>query len=233
MKYTNVTNPYLTIDKADNCEFTQNYKENIYYRRLSSGQVYESNQNGQINCYDVINSTFYKLGGKYGQYSLSGDSYSKCIFVDSNISYSGIDVIDKCVFYGNNNYWDSDKDGGTSSLVVANRDDSFDVNRIFTNKETGNLYVSITQHNYFRPAWNVADKSGIDLYNRFAEKLGGGIVSFDNKDEFDYITGNVDTNKYICGTKKTEKLINITIMIIQNFLRIFLLQMKTIHHMGI
>lgn len=205
LKYTNVTNPYLTIDKADNCEFTQNYKDDIRYRFLRNGQIDWYYDGGKINCGNVTNSTFYKMGGarnSYSLYSLYGDSYSKCIFVDSYINYSEIGSIDKCVFYGNNNYWDNKDEGGTSSLVVKNKDDSFSVNKIFTNKETGHSYIDVTQ--------NSVDKSCIDVYDRFAGKMGGGIVSFDNKDEFDYISGRLDTG-YISGTKKdrdTDKYYN-------------------------
>ena len=214
LKYTNVTNPYLTIDKADNCEFTQNYKDEFYCRGLSGGQVYKGISGGRISSESVTNSTFYKLGSNnnssINRFEVYGNTYSKCIFVDSNIDYSKINIIDKCVFYGNNNYWDNKKEGGTSSLVVKNEDDSFSVNKIFTNKETGHSYIDVIQNSGGSGYWNSVDKSRIDVYDRFAGKMGGGIVSFDNKDEFDYISGRLDT-RYISGTKKdrdTDKYYN-------------------------
>lgn len=210
LKYTNVTNPYLTIDKADNCEFTQNYKDYIYYRYLSSGQVKSSYSPGEFNIEKVTNSSFYKLGSpqqdnSYYRYRLKGVTYSNCIFVDSWIDYSEIDVIDKCVFYGNNNYWDSRDEGGTSSLVMKNEEYSFDVNQIFTNKETGHSYLSITQNNNKQCKWKDKDKAGTGIYNRFAKKLGGSIVSFDNKSEFEYVTDKIDKDNYICGTEKNRE----------------------------
>lgn len=205
LKYTNVTNPYLTIDKADNCEFTQNYKENIFYRGITALNTIESSQKvGRTQIMTSTNCTFYKLGGekKGDNYELCGELYNRCIFIDSGINYSDIKIVKNCVFYGNNNRLDNK--GSTSVWnIKTNPDASFTVDRIFTNKETGHAYLNITRNiDGYYASWNDVDKSFIDVYDRFAGKMGGGIVSFDNKDEFDYISGKLDDNGYICGTKK-------------------------------
>ncbi len=192
LKYTNVTNPYLTIDKADNCEFMQNYEGSIYYRILSGGQLITAYDSGVCNINNATNCSFYKLGralkGEMYQFKLTGKIYSKCIFVDNNINYSKITAINNCVFYGNN------INGISSSLTVKDYLVTFDVENIFTRQDTGQTYLKIRRGN--------AREEVIDICDRFAKKLGGNLIAFDDKAEYDFINEKLAGAGYVSGTKR-------------------------------
>ena len=197
MKYTNVVNPYLTIDKAENCEFTQNYNKPIAYRYLSSGIVKEGSAVGISNIENVLYCAFYKLGhyGTYpnNAYELKGNSYNACIFVDSRIKYSAIREISNCIFYGNN------VESGNSELQASKlNSDDITVDDIWVCNEKGKLYFTIKNGgSYIRELG-----ASFNLYDRFAKELGGEILSINDNEEWTYITNKL-SESIIYGYKES------------------------------
>lgn len=197
MEYTNVTNPYLTIDEASNCEFTQTYKDDIYYRYLDSGTVRWNSTFGYIEATKVQDSVFYKLGGRwdydYNKFWIYKGEYERCIFVDSNILFHEAGSYSNCVFYGNNNYWDSDSDGdeagSTSSVGLSDNVGEATVYENFKNTDTGSTYITMT---------GFADQKSAE---HFAQLLGGELASFQTAEELNYVLENLEGNyeSYCCG----------------------------------
>ena len=191
LEYTNVVNPYLTIDEAKNCEFTQNYKDYISYRELDNGQVKErygySDSKGKLKATSVVSCSFYKLGGtgqeSYRAFFLEQGNYRNCIFVDSFIQYT-VNNMEGCVFYGNNNYWDSQTKGGTSSFTLKNIDNTLTIQDIFKNTETGVTYIALT------------GTTNHDAAERFAKTLGGHVASFSSPEEFEYVMSRLSNSGY-------------------------------------
>lgn len=195
LEYTNVVNPYLTIDEAKNCEFTQNYKDYIYHRVLEDGQVKEHytyhTSKGKIVSDSVIECSFYKLGG-YQQYTdrafeLYKGNYQNCIFVDSFIYYA-VNSMEGCVFYGNNNYCDSETKGGTSSFSVTSVDNKLAIKAVFKNTETGRTYMALT------------GTANVAAAERFARLLGGKLACFENAEELNYVLNNLPTKNIYYNT---------------------------------
>ncbi|MBQ3612333.1 MAG: S8 family serine peptidase [Firmicutes bacterium] len=213
MKYTNVVNPYLYIDYAENCEFTQNYKEYLMFRSLSNGTVETQWLHGAAEIKNAKECAFYKLGGsdKYAHYEVNGNTYERCIFVDCMIRYHQMSMVD-CVFYGNNNYWDNKQAGGTSTFNINKIEDQLEIEKVFTNKETGTNYITIRNSTNTSKEdgskWSShikdIDKSYIKSYARFAEKLGGNIVALNSLEEYNFIYNNLDlgSDVYQCGIIK-------------------------------
>lgn len=172
MEHTNVTNPYLTITEAKNCTFTQNYKEDLSYRYLSSGQVRTSTTSGRIDIENALESVFYKLGGNWNRAYIYG-KYNKCIFVDSAINYQASKMTG-CVFYGNNNLW-SDGNGQTSSMNLGYTGNTCAVSNIFRNAETGTTYIAIS---------GPADE---EVAAHLAKRLGGNLIGFESESELVYV----------------------------------------------
>jgi len=188
MEYTNVVNPVLTIDEAENCEFTQNYKANIQYRSLNSGKVSERNDGGTSSIHTMKNCAFYKIGPSSTgyTYSLSGSRAERCIFVDSNISFSTDTIFDGCVFYGNNNYWDSTNKGNTSILNSKNLNNTLSMVDHVVNEKDGTTYVLLQ---YSGPEYIYSQNLNIyiDIVNQFAKSLGGGLLSINSVEEFNLV----------------------------------------------
>ncbi len=187
MKHTNVVNPYISIDYAENCTFTQNYKEYIGYRDLYEGKIHDVASFGQIRGDVVKNSSFYKIGSAVGTnslpYYLYGGTYEGNIFVDSCIEYSGVTTIHNCVFYGNNNY-NGDEEGGASNLTINVEDSSFTVKEIFTKEDVGTTYIMCEPS---QGLWDERIEKIFPIYDRFAEALSGNVIAFETEEEVNYI----------------------------------------------
>ncbi len=141
LNYTNVVNPYISIDAANNCEFSQKFeRELIWYRILSSGKVRNSCGQGKISMVDAKNCAFYKLGASSGWdgWYIYG-TYYECIFVDSVIQGSS-SQFNNCVFYGNNNYAETNG-GSVSSLCAQKGNDELTISDSLYDYENGVLYM--------------------------------------------------------------------------------------------
>lgn len=197
LNYTNITNPYITVDKAVNCEFTQNYKGTIFRRYLDGGKVETASNAGQCQITEAVNCSFYKVGSdrSYYPFLINGNLYDGCIFVDSNIEYDSSCKYKNCVFYGNNNY-NGESSGGTSSLVISsNGYSTIAVDKIFRNNETGTTYVILDMptlgyvscsesKNYY--------ENTVEPLRNFARCLEGSYVIFDTQKEFNYISSMIN-----------------------------------------
>ena len=190
LSYTDVVNPYLDITTAENCEFSQNYRaEDIYYRRLSSGQISYSSQSGKLSAELAQNCAFYKLGGSrnFTAFDVFANCDS-CIFVDSavDLSYynntSGAVHYTNCVFLGNNNYL-GENYGATSnySLSEQMKLDLY-ISNIAQDASTGATYVKLyreTAGGNYRPFT-------LEQARRLAAYLGGEVT--DGDDSRSYFT---------------------------------------------
>lgn len=197
MEYTKVTNPYLhDIDTISNCEFVQNFPRQLYGgRNLDGGKVMESSDHGEVYADNIEDSSFYQLGSQYNnsynQFQLSG-MFNRCIFVDSGINFYGGSLKTKytnCVFYGNNNRYDSKKDssdpddsysGATSSLTLPVGMSELAVEEIAYRQETGTTYVAFKRN----------DTSGDNdiILDHFFEYAGLKRAVPDDKEEADYLS---------------------------------------------
>ncbi len=210
MKYTNIVNPYITIDCAENCEFTQTYKNYIYFRELYNGKVETRTYGeGRATIINAKDCAFYKLGGFYydNKFYVQGSKYDGCIFVDSNISYS-VNTITNCVFYGNNNYWDNLNEGGSSSLTARQMGESLTVCDIIVDKQTGSAYIGVQ----FDDEWIQLDsvESYIDMVDKFASGIGGQVLSLNNSRELEFLSPIIQTDYMYAFSedKETRKLYN-------------------------
>ena len=156
--YTDVVNPYICryngnyigITYAGNCEFSQNYKEGLYYRYLSDGTVDSSSSGGYIVAETLKNCSFYKLGG----YNSSDVLYVNapcdgCIFVDSAVKLNERYEYTNCVFYGNNNYLG--ESSGYVSSYIHSPTLSVSPYDVYKDPDTGSTYLFFRDYNYTCP----------------------------------------------------------------------------------
>lgn len=208
LNYTNITNPYITVDKAINCEFTQNYKSRIYYRALNNGIVEDKYWTmGSCTITQAVNCSFYKMGasGSYDQHSIGGDQYDGCIFVDSNIEFSRDCEYKNCVFYGNNNF-NGEESGGVSSLTIEGEPlDISEVTNIFRNDDTGTTYVVIHINQVIHRSSSMQTyRKYVQTLKKFASLLGGNYVVFDSMDEYDYVASKLGEKTIFDITKDKQ-----------------------------
>ncbi len=208
MDYTNITNPYLTIDRAENCTFTQNYSNSyIYYRWLNGGNIINSMSNGEISINDAKYCAFYKLGN----YRLSQGKYSSCIFVDSAVDLNNSCKFINCVFYGNNTKADGSTDGNVSSLHVYQNDISFTGKTIVYDDINDKYYISLNDD------FNRSSREGISnnyapqrisTYDFFAKQMGGAIATINTNEEYSFIKTKLqmenENSDYWCGIHKSD-----------------------------
>lgn len=210
MDYTNVANPYLTIERANNCVFRQIYANmSIAYRYLSDGTVRSSSGYGNIGVENASECVFYKLSG----FSAEG-LYDKCAFIDSRLSLYGESVYTNCVFYGNNDIADGSDRGKSSSYTLSLENSNFSVKSMFYHAETDRFYITSDHNindNYSRSYFSSSWASGCFAdYDRFAGMMGGSMACINSGEEYSYVIGNLNSGTdYWLGTYKTnESVIN-------------------------
>ena len=214
MYHTKVTNPYLDITCAENCEFTQNYRSCAYhYRKLSSNIVQTYSDPTQVYIDQARDCAFYKLGGRYypGSTGWSGSivgdmkgRFDGCIFVDcaldfvrASSDYAG-NQYQNCVFYGNNTYLGMDKGNvSTMTLSGANSFFNYEDTQIVVNEETGTTYIAL------RAADSMYGKD-FPTVRAFAEYLGGTLVCINSQEELEFLRTNLstDNHNYAIGLHK-------------------------------
>ena len=215
--YTDVVNPYICryngnyigITYAGNCEFSQNYKEGLYYRYLSDGTVDSSSSGGYIVAETLKNCSFYKLGG----YNSSDVLYVNapcdgCIFVDSAVKLNERYEYTNCVFYGNNNYL-GESSGYVSSYTTSGISQPT-VAQILTDPSTNATYVALQ--------WG--QLRATEMMSRLAQYLGGELCCMETPEEQAFLqtnlknsTSSTDRNgktvyfdicRYLCGLREDE-----------------------------
>lgn len=183
---TKIVNPYISADKANGCEFRQNYKGKLLYRKLSGSAVQTYEEIGMTSFTNVSDSVFYKLGGTYsGSYSgfnVKGSNYYRCIFIDSNIYY-GMTYAENCIFYGNNNYW-GESSGAASTFVLTGSINSINVSYVCRDKNSGKTYMTIN---------GLSDSI---VRDRFFEFVGIDFASFETPSAFDLAVENLKNYDY-------------------------------------
>ena len=215
--YTDVVNPYICryngnyigITYAGNCEFSQNYKEGLYYRYLSDGTVDSSSSGGYIVAETLKNCSFYKLGG----YNSSDVLYVNapcdgCIFVDSAVKLNERYEYTNCVFYGNNNYL-GESSGYVSSYTTSGISQPT-VTQILTDPSTNATYVALQWRQIRVP----------EMMSRLAQYLGGELCCVETPEEQAFLQTNLknsisstdyngktvyyDICRYLCGLREDE-----------------------------
>ena len=179
-------NTYNGFTKAENCEFNVNYKDALYYRYLSSGQVQTSYRKQCICGGYAKNCAFYKIGGSEGSFNASQvniDSMEGCIFVDSNIDFSENATYKNCVFYGYNNYWDSTTEGGTSSMEPMKSYCYDSVYETVRDETTGKIYMQVEIDGY-DDSYLV---NTLGMIKVLAEYIGGHLVYIETEEELEFL----------------------------------------------
>lgn len=183
--YTDVVNPYLyektnyiggyDITSAENCEFSQNYREEWFlYRVLSNGQVSTAYSDGYLKADSVKNCAFYKLGNGSG-FNIDA-SCDGCIFVDSAVKLDNYSDYTDCVFYGNNDYLSEDN-GRVSSYTAYGIKKLF-IQRVITNPATGTSYAAV-------------DCGSSKVAARLAEYMNGQLCRAETEEEMTFLRENM------------------------------------------
>ena len=186
--YTDVVNPYLyektnyiggyDITSAENCEFSQNYREAWYlYRVLSNGQVSTNYSEGYLKADSVKNCAFYKLGNGSG-FNIDA-SCDGCIFVDSAVKLDNYSDYTDCVFYGNNNYL-GESSGYVSSYTAYGIEKLF-TQRVITDPATGTSYAAV-------------DCGSSKVAARLAEYMGGQLCRAETEEEMAFLRENMSNS---------------------------------------
>lgn len=186
--YTDVVNPYLyektnyiggyDITSAENCEFSQNYREAWYlYRVLSNGQVSTNYSEGYLKADSVKNCAFYKLGNGSG-FNIDA-SCDGCIFVDSAVKLNNYRDYTNCAFYGNNDYLSEDN-GRVSSYTAYGIEKLF-IQRVITNPATGTSYATV-------------DCGSSKVAARLAEYMNGQLCRAETEEEMAFLRENISNS---------------------------------------
>ena len=133
MEYTDVINPELLIESAENCKFTQNHRnELLYTRKFNNATISDTYYASKIKISLAKDCSFELLGNDIN-WSYIGGTYDGCIFSECSLADTYESawpvVYTNCVFYGNNNYLGED-DGTTFSHVIKTKDQDFCGNAI-------------------------------------------------------------------------------------------------------
>lgn len=195
-EYDDWQSGYITY--AENCEFTQNYRNQYFnYRYLSGSQVSTNSRRPYMNVTLAKDCAFYRYGSSYAE--LYGH-YEGCIFVDCALEFNDNNsyiTYDSCVFYGNNNYL-GESYGGISSLTMPSLS-SVTFEDAVTDPATGKVYLRVE---YSNAPWN-------GIMERFAEYLGGTLACINSKAEREFLRKN-DMHYGTIGLKRdpvTDQLI--------------------------
>lgn len=187
LRYTDVVNGYFYdndqpqssrwrgIRYAFGCEFSRNYNyrdTNIFYRHFNGTAVETWPSSLGLQIENAESCVFYKLGfsderGNYYPDVFYG-TLCNSIFIDSGIKLSAVNECTGCVFYGNNSYV-ANPFGAVSSYTMSNVVGStLSIEQVRYDPKTGNTTLQIYTGNYTE-----------FIMRRFAEMLGGILVSFD------------------------------------------------------
>lgn len=186
--YTDVVNPYLyektnyiggyDITSAENCEFSQNYREAWFlYRVLSNGQVSTAYSEGYLKADSVKNCAFYKLGNGSG-FNIDA-SCDGCIFVDSAVKLNHYRDYTNCAFYGNNDYLS--EDNGCVSSYTAYGIEKLFIQRVITNPATGTSYAAV-------------DCGSSKVAARLAEYMNGQLCRAETEEEMAFLRENMSNS---------------------------------------
>ena len=184
LEYTDVINPYLICEYGSSyalgCHFSQNYlNSTIYYRELNDGVMEDCYWDGaHLHLSRYENCSFRLLGSAYYDANFYG-YFDGCLFMDCAADFNG--VYENCVFNGNNNYRGEDSGSVSALLVPYLRSDVLGLASFAIDPDTGTTYLQIERStNSWERSPSVSDQ-------RFAESLGGYLVSINTQAELDFL----------------------------------------------
>lgn len=218
LNYTNIENPELEIDVANNCEFTENYAGQCWYRYLTgNGTVSDSNTYTKLYIKKASECSMYKMKTPYMR-----GKFERCIFVDCDNDYvdgsSGKDVNSfvECVFYGNNLFWDPNAyEDSTSTLNYALNLQTISAEQVLYNAYTGTTYIVLGQGSardttHYNNEYSMrALSSMIDKVDYFAEKFGGHIMHVDSQEEVSWVASRINYSSNYNDYDKTGYMVGL------------------------
>lgn len=193
MKYTNVINPVLTVDRIDHCFMTQNFESSLKYRYISSGKITSDQHRAEIKFAEIKESIFENItGGIYGgvNFEITSSQVENCMFSKCLLKHYNNSVYYNCVFQ------DCGRVGGRVSDFILEQkykpviENSY---RIQTDPNSGHQYISI----------NLASSSG-DNYSRIqalAQAMGGDLACIETKQELDFLLSKSESFYGCLGLK--------------------------------
>lgn len=200
LNYVRLMNPILDVSKIDHCYFSQDLDNHFYIRWLNSGAVQTSDYtNPYINCNEVTNTRFYKLGyAPWQGYNLyfrlngisKGNLFDSCLYLltsqyaENNVYLKNYKLLtqqfgDRTYAVSNAVSFGNQQNLGNSFMSV------FPVK--FNNN--GSTYITV------KPNINISGKDEIKLVEEYAKELGGHIATINDAEENNFLTGYL--NNYV------------------------------------
>jgi alpha-tubulin suppressor-like RCC1 family protein len=195
INYAKIMNPMINASKIDHCYFSQDSYGYLYQRVLSGGTVYTYSEAPSVSASEISNSKFYGLGAYGGSagsmLNISGKSkgnlFDSCIYY-MNEGYAKDNVYLKNYKldeqnYGNRTYFVSKGEGfGYSTNDVNN---IFQTSPPIRYNETGSTYFAVRSNVQFVNSYDLMER-----VEKFANKLGGHIVTINDEKENQFIRNN-------------------------------------------
>ncbi|NLG19673.1 MAG: S8 family serine peptidase, partial [Fibrobacter sp.] len=201
LKYAKVMNPNLKVNNIDHCYFSQDLFDWIYRRDLREGQVQTSVSAPLVYASEISNSRFYQLGNNLDVYKMlrvegltSGNLFDSCTYyMDQNTKNAENNVYLKNyklneTQYGDRQYWTS-----KAQNFYYGIDPELSLQAVLPvhNNTNGSTYITVIP--YIDGAW---DRGIMELAERFADYLGGHIVTINNQEENDFVQSYLQEYPY-------------------------------------
>lgn len=113
LRHAVVTNPSISVDYAEGCEFRQNART-LHNRSLSGSTVSTSTTGSSVAAAFAEDCVFYKMYLSMGILRMKG-----CAFIDCSTSFSSVQYAENNLFYGNNDIWSQNSYISTSSYEMS------------------------------------------------------------------------------------------------------------------
>jgi len=201
LNYVKVMNPNIAVNKIDHCYFSQDLFDRMYKRYLYEGQVRTIDYYGPI-VYgkEISNSKFYHLG--INPYN------SSTIYKDRMLRLRGLsqgNLFDSCLYYmdelwaENNTYLKNYKlyetqYGDRTYWASKGKEFGYGVAKsglkcVFPTEYNGKTYTALSlNYNFIR---GLPDKELFYFAEKFANQLGGHVVTINDQAENDFLKGYI------------------------------------------
>lgn len=194
INYAKIANPVLDVTTMDHCYFYQDLDTFMFYKELGyDGKIRNIGyQEPKIKAENIKNSRFYKLGYRYGGYSvrylnvigkLDNNIFDSCIlFSDYNGGQGSIKSAQNNVFLKNYRksvtYGDTYYDGSQIKNWGIDLDTNYFMKSIFPVQYKDKTYFGL-----ITPDYNFNDYDKMKLVEKFVNTMGGHIVTINDSDE--------------------------------------------------
>lgn len=214
IKYAKIMNPNLAVNYIDHCYFSQDLFDRMYKRYLDTGEVKTVDYFGPVVIADnICNSRFYQLGCNpyhsettswYQMLQIrgttSGNLFDSCLYyMDEQFAENNVYLKNYKLYgqqYGDRSYWLSK---GKNFGYSINSENAFQSVFPVKNNNNGSTYVAV------RPNLDVGSLyDQMELVERYANYLGGHIVTINNAEENSFV------NSYIMNNLHNEALFRST-----------------------